>query len=99
MILGLEPPPTPIDAKTYTEYGLPWFDLYDETKGDVPHSERLAKSKTISDRDAERGEAVQADATFEVSESQIKKLGIDDSRAKDCQPSSPDSQENSPKRE
>jgi hypothetical protein len=73
-ITGLEPPPPPINAKTYTEYGLPWFDLYDETKGDVPPSERLARVKKISARDAERGEAGQADVSFEVSELQIKKL-------------------------
>lgn len=73
-ITGLEPPPPPINAKTYAEYGLPWFDLYDETKGDVPPSERLARVKTISARDIERGETVQADESFEVSESQIKKL-------------------------
>ena len=29
-ITGLEPPPTPVSARTYTDYGLPWFDLYDE---------------------------------------------------------------------
>jgi hypothetical protein len=98
-ITGFDPPPTPIDAKTYTEYGLPWFDLYDETKGDIPPSERLARAKTISARDIERGEAVQADASFEVSGSQIKILGSNDSGAKDCQSSSPDSQRHSPKRE
>ncbi len=99
-ITGLQPPPTPIDAKAYTEHGLPWFDLYDETKGDVAPSGRLAKVKTILARDVERGEAVQADAAFEVSESQIRKLGSNlgsnDSRAKDCQPSAPDSQRHSP---
>ena len=73
-ITGLEPPPTPINAKTYTEYGLPWFDLYDETKGDVPPSKRLAGVKTIALRDAERGEKAPADVSLEVSESQIKKL-------------------------
>ena len=73
-ITGIEPPPTPINAKTYTEYGLPWFDLYDETKGDVAPSERLAQIKTISARDAERGGTAQADESFEMSESQIKKL-------------------------
>ena len=98
-IAGFDPPPTPIDAKTYTEYGLPWFDLYDETKGDVPPSERLDRAKTISDRDAERGEEVKADASFNVSGSQIKILGSKDSGAKDCQPSSPDCQGHSPERE
>lgn len=98
-ITGLDPPPTPIDAKTYTEYGLPWFDLYDETKGDVRPSERLAKAKTISARDAERGEPAEADTSFEVSGSQIKKLGTDDSRAKDDQPPKPNPAAHSPKRE
>ena len=98
-ITGFDPPPTPIDAKTYTEYGLPWFDLYDETKGDVPPSERLARAKTISARDAERGEAVQADVSFEVSESQIKKLRSDDPQAPDDQPSKPNPAAYSPKRE
>jgi hypothetical protein len=98
-ITGFEPPPTPIDAKIYTQHGLPWFDLYDEAKGDIMPSERLARIKTVSARDAERGEAVQADTAFEISESQIKKLREDDSRAKDRQFSSPDSTANSPKRE
>src|SRR5882724_2866485 len=31
-VTGVKPPLTPIDAKTYTEHGLPWFDLYDEAK-------------------------------------------------------------------
>jgi hypothetical protein len=98
-ITGIKPPPTPINAKTYTEYGLPWFDLYDEAKGDIPPSELLARVKTISARDAERGEATQTDTSFEVPESQIKTLGNDDSRAKDRQSSSPDSTEYSPKGE
>lgn len=98
-IAGAEPPPTPIDAKTYTEYGLPWFELYDETQGDIPPAERLAGVKTISARDAERGETGQAGASFEVSESQIERLRANDSRAKDRQPASPDSQERSPEGE
>ncbi|MGE0825698.1 MAG: hypothetical protein AB7G75_15110 [Candidatus Binatia bacterium] len=54
-ITGVEPPLPPIDAQTYTQYGLPWFDLYDETKGDVPPPERLTSIKTVAQRDAERG--------------------------------------------
>jgi len=78
-LTGMEPPPTPIDAKIYTEYGLPWFDLYDETRGDVTPSERLAEVKTIAERDAERGEPTGDKASFDVSESQIMKLRPDDS--------------------
>jgi hypothetical protein len=72
-ITGLQPAPTPIDAKSYTEYGLPWFELYDEAKSDIAPSEQLARVKTVAARDAERGEPSEADISFEVPESQIKK--------------------------
>jgi hypothetical protein len=72
-LTGIEPPPTPIDAKTYTEYGLPWFDLYDEAKGDLAPSDRLATAKTIAARDQERGEAAAEKGSFNVSETQVKK--------------------------
>ena len=74
-LTGLETPPTPISTKTYTEYGLPWFELYDEEQGDIAASEILAKVKTISEVDTERGIAVREDdASVDVAESQIKKL-------------------------
>jgi hypothetical protein len=98
-ITGLKPPPTPIDAKTYAHYGLPWFDLYDEAKGDVAPSEPLARVKTIATRDAERGEPAESDTSFEVSESQIKKLRNADSRTEDHQPSSFPATEHGPKPE
>lgn len=34
-ITGDAPPPSPVSARTYTEWGLPWFELYDEHKRDV----------------------------------------------------------------
>ena len=46
-LTGEEPPPSPIDVETYTALGLPWFDLYDEARGDLPASETLAKIKSI----------------------------------------------------
>lgn len=98
-ITGLDPPPTPIDAKTYTEYGLPWFNLYDETKADIPSSERLAKAKTISDRAAERGETIDNSASFEVPEAQIKKLRSGSAQTKDDFPSNPQPSASSPKHE
>jgi hypothetical protein len=74
-ITGLEPPPTPISAQTYTEYGFPWFSLYDEEKGDLPASARLAEVKTIREREAERGINNQEDdLSVDVDESNIKKL-------------------------
>jgi hypothetical protein len=32
-VLGIKAPPTPIDAQTYSRYGYPFFDLYQEPSG------------------------------------------------------------------
>src|SRR5215212_140589 len=40
-LTGQPPPPTPIDAGAYTEYGFPWYDLYDEERGDLGAVRRL----------------------------------------------------------
>lgn len=72
-ITGTQPPEPPIDAQTYTAHGLPWFDLYDETRGAIAPSERLTGAKTIAARDAELGQAA-ADATVDVPGSQVRKL-------------------------
>lgn len=67
--------PTPIDAKTYTDYGLPWFGLYDETQDSLSSNELLSQVRTIAETEAEQGEVIK-DESFEVSESQIKKLEL-----------------------
>ena len=41
-LTGQDAPPSPVSAKTYTEYGLPWFELYDEEKGTLRRG-RLAE--------------------------------------------------------
>ncbi len=53
-LTGQQAPPPPIDASTYTEYGFPWFELYDEDKGDVASSKQLAQVKSVHDIDAGR---------------------------------------------
>jgi hypothetical protein len=53
-ITGRAAPPTPIDAKTYTELGFPWFELYDEDRADVQASKRLAKVKSVPEKDRSR---------------------------------------------
>ena len=75
-ITGEEAPPTSISAETYTKYGLPWFDLYDETKGDVPTSDKLARVRSVSEQDVDTGlPANQRDETsVDVPNSQIRKL-------------------------
>lgn len=77
-ITGMEPPPTPVTAKMYTEYGLPWFDLYDEEKGDVPSSKKLSKVKSVKEMDKEKGfEPQQDDKTVKVPNKQVVKLKKD----------------------
>jgi hypothetical protein len=41
-LTGRPVPPTPISAQTYAAHGLPWFSLYDESRGDIAPSERFA---------------------------------------------------------
>jgi hypothetical protein len=74
-ITGMEPPPTPIDAKTYTEHGLPWFDLYDEAKKDVVPPVNFRHVKTIAMRDEELGRGTPVDESVDVEEANVQKLG------------------------
>jgi hypothetical protein len=60
-LTGKRPPASPISAKTYTEHGYPWFDLYDEELGDVESSEILEGVKSVSELDAEKGFSPQQD--------------------------------------
>lgn len=48
-VCGLEPPSTPVSAETYAEYGLPWFDLYDESMSDVAAPRNLSELETRRD--------------------------------------------------
>lgn len=73
-VTGLAPPVTPVTAKTYTKYGLPWFDLYDEAYGDVAGAEKLARVKSVGEISSERNAASRGDETLDLPESQVKKL-------------------------
>ncbi len=74
-ITGLEPPGTPVSARMYTEYGYPWFDLYDEDKGDVKAASKLKKVKSVKEMDKEKGfESQQDDAPVNVSPDKVVTL-------------------------
>lgn len=60
-ITGQEPPPTPVTAQTYAQYGFPWFDLYDDHLGDIAAPDVLKNVKSVKDMDAEKGFAPQQD--------------------------------------
>jgi len=80
-ITGNEPPSTPVTAKTYAQYGLPWFDLYDDKMGDISAPDQLKKIKTVKEMDKEKGFTSQQDDTsIDVPEDKIVKykLGSDE---------------------
>ena len=81
-LTGLIPPPTPISAQTYTEYKLPWFDLYDEALGDVAASETLAGVQSIKEKEVEKGITPQEERV-RVDPSTIKKLRHEGSNKND----------------
>ena len=81
-ITGAEPPPSPIDAQSYTKYGLPWFELYDDLISAIRGATPFAKIKTISDHDRERGMTDPGDNSVDISESQIRELRDKESRSR-----------------
>ena len=73
-ITGEEPPPSPIDARTYSVYGFPWFALYDEDR-DTLEAGRLATVKSIGELDADRGlPKRKEDEPLEIDPDQVVKL-------------------------
>lgn len=54
-ITGEAPPPSPVSARSYTAAGLPWFELYDEHKGDVAPPEVLVGIKSVTELNGEKG--------------------------------------------
>lgn len=48
-LTGRRPPPTPVDAATYTAYGLPWFALYDEALGDIAPAPALEGVRPVDE--------------------------------------------------
>jgi hypothetical protein len=73
-LTGRTPPPTPIDARIYTQHGLPWFELYDEGKPGIAAPGGFTGVKTITERDAELGQETPADGAEEALKTQVKKL-------------------------
>jgi hypothetical protein len=73
-ITGKAPPSTPISAKTYSDHGYPWFDLYDEKDGVKPSSV-LANVKSVKEIDEEKLLAPQQDdSTVNITASQVKTI-------------------------
>lgn len=76
-ITGEAPPPTPVSAATYTNYGYPWFDLYDEDADDLAPSEILGKVESVKEIEGKKGlPADPGDEPVDVPGGQVKKLGV-----------------------
>ena len=56
IITGEPLPPTPVDAKAYTDAGLPWFDLYDDDEGDLRPSQQLQTVRSIREMEEQEPE-------------------------------------------
>ncbi len=74
-ITGTEPPPTPVTAREYTRYGLPWFDLYDQEKATLEQSDILTGVKSTGEVDEKLGfQSQQDDATVDIPAATVKTL-------------------------
>jgi hypothetical protein len=77
-ITGNEPPPTPVSAKTYTQYGLPWFDLYDDKLGDISAPDVFKGIKSVKEKDEEKEfSSQQDDDSLEIPQDKVIKYKID----------------------
>lgn len=75
-VTGEPPPPTPVNARIYTEAGFPWFALYDEHKGDLPAASALAGIQSVQAIDESKATPSGEDeSSIDVDDSQVK--GID----------------------
>jgi hypothetical protein len=73
-ITGKRPPVSPISAATYTQHGYPWFDLYDERRGDVSAAPGLAGVRSVKEKDSEHGfHGQQDDESVVVGLGQVQK--------------------------
>lgn len=74
-ITGEAPPDSPVSAHTYTQYGYPWFEIYDEHKSAVQGSGTLSNVKPVSEKDAEHGFKNQQDDSPLDESKNVNKIG------------------------
>ncbi|MCA9977967.1 MAG: hypothetical protein KC413_19535, partial [Anaerolineales bacterium] len=77
-ITGMEPPATPITAKTYAKHKYPWFDLYDEHLDDLHAPYSLQQVKSVKQMDEDKGFAPQQDDdSLEITDEQVITYDMD----------------------
>jgi hypothetical protein len=83
-ITGQEPPATPVTAKTYSQYKLPWFDLYDEALGDIAAPDTLQNVKSVKEMDTQKGFTPQQDDdSIDVPDEQVVKYKMNPDEVED----------------
>jgi hypothetical protein len=58
-LTGEAAPPSPVDVQTYVRFGLPWFEVHDAARGDIPTSPTMSQ---LEPADLPKGETA-GDAT------------------------------------
>eukprot|EP00246_Nothoceros_aenigmaticus_P004415 TRINITY_DN15948_c0_g1_i1.p1 TRINITY_DN15948_c0_g1~~TRINITY_DN15948_c0_g1_i1.p1 ORF type:complete len:398 (-),score=19.39 TRINITY_DN15948_c0_g1_i1:113-1306(-) len=75
-ITGEAPPESPVTAQTYSRYGMPWFELYDEGQVGIDASDKLAAVKSVKEMDAAKGFGpLQDDSSISFSSKTVVKDG------------------------
>ncbi len=83
-VTGESLPSTPVDAHTYSKYGMPWFDLYDEDQGDLLPSSILQKVSSVSELEGHKRSSVNPpEVTIDIAGQQILKLHLEPESVKD----------------
>lgn len=78
-ITGEKAPDPVIDAHTYSMYGYPWYDVYNESpNSSLPQSDTLNNIKTVSEIDNEKYHGVpqQDDSSVTLTADQVKLIKL-----------------------
>jgi len=51
-VTGEPVPRSPTDADTYSRFGLPWFEVYDSARGELPATANLSTIKSVDEIDS-----------------------------------------------
>lgn len=70
-----EPPPSPVNARTYTQHNFPWFEVYDEDRETLRSRGKLSEVKSVHQIDVSTGRAKSEDEeALEIDPAQIEKI-------------------------
>jgi hypothetical protein len=75
-ITGMKAPLSPISANTYSSYGYPWYDIYNETASNsIDQSNKLNQVKSVKEIDQTKyAWPQQDDSTVTLPSSQVKSI-------------------------